>query len=193
MEKQYRLGLLILGLVIMSLVTINAVQANTIVQGTPRQIGQGIVRSYVAMSHRGQVSAIGVILSESALSGLPLEMTEVDLALPRHADRTPFTHIGLNWNPQGHPPIAIYGTPHFDLHFCTISQAARQRITAAGADAQRAYRTPETRLIPAGYILLLIVLYQARDRIGLIPNLLSFRVSRMDLTTPLSMVFTTVG
>lgn len=69
MKKRYKLGLLALGLVMILIMTIHSVQANTIVQGTPRQIGQGTARSYVAMN-RGQVSAIGVLLSESALTGL---------------------------------------------------------------------------------------------------------------------------
>lgn len=50
-------------------------------------------------------------------------------------------------------PPPIYGTPHFDRHFYTISQATRQQITATGADAVKAYKTPDASLIPTGYVL----------------------------------------
>ncbi|MEP0916398.1 DUF5602 domain-containing protein [Leptolyngbya sp. DQ-M1] len=154
MRKSHKLGIFISGLLMLLVVSINAVHANTIVQGTPQSIGQGTARSYVALDNRSRVSELGVILSESALSDLPTTMTEIELALPRQASRTtPFTHIGLNWNPQGHPPAPIYGTPHFDVHFYTISQAARRRITAIGKDAERAYITPDARFIPAGYVM----------------------------------------
>ncbi|HEY9623693.1 MAG TPA: DUF5602 domain-containing protein [Crinalium sp.] len=154
MKKLYKLGCLVLGLLMALTLAIKAVQANTVTYGTPQQVGQGTARSYVTLGDRRQVSELGVILSESALTGLPSQMAEINLALPRQATRaTPFTHIGLNWNPQGHPPAPIYGTPHFDLHFYTISEAARRRIVTTGADAARVYKTPDARLVPTGYVL----------------------------------------
>lgn len=154
MKILHRFGFFILGLASIFVITITAVQANTVVRGTPQKVGQGTASSYVDLDNRGQVSAIGVILSESALTSLPKQMTEIDLALPRQVLRsTPFTHIGLNWNPQGHPPQPIYGTPHFDLHFYIIPQAARRSITATGEDVARANKTPDANLIPTEYVL----------------------------------------
>src|SRR3970282_569829 len=34
---------------------------------------------------------------------------------------TPFDHIGLNWNPNGHEPEHVFYVPHFDIHFYMIS------------------------------------------------------------------------
>ncbi|WP_088889617.1 DUF5602 domain-containing protein [Leptolyngbya ohadii] len=154
MKKQYRLAFLALGVAVAMLITIGTAQANSIVRGASQPIGQGTASSYVSLNDRGQVSEVGVILSESVLKDLPSQMTEVDLALPPQAlSSTPFTHIGLNWNPQGHLPPPIYGIPHFDLHFYTISQATRRQITATDEDAAKAYQIPEASLVPANYVM----------------------------------------
>lgn len=126
-------------------------QANTIVRGVSQTLGQGSACSYVVLDDQGQISDLGVILSESALSSVPTQATELNLALPQQAIATPFTHISVNWNPEGHLPTPIYGTPHFDFHFFTIPQASRQQITATEADRDRAYKAPLAAFVPAGY------------------------------------------
>lgn len=39
------------------------------------------------------------------------------------AEGTPFTFLGLNWNPEGHPPPNVYTAPHFDVHFHILDPA----------------------------------------------------------------------
>jgi hypothetical protein len=39
------------------------------------------------------------------------------LDLPAEGVVTGFDHIEIDWNPNGHDPLAIYGLPHFDFHF----------------------------------------------------------------------------
>lgn len=127
-------------------------QANTTLYGTSQNLGQGNAATYVVLDDQGQVTEIGITLSESALTNLPTEETELDLALPQVAiDTTPFTHVSLNWNPEGHLPTPIYGTPHFDVHFFTIAPTTRQAITVTGDNIAQTYKTPDSQLIPAGY------------------------------------------
>jgi hypothetical protein len=49
------------------------------------------------------------------------------LALPVN-NPTPYQFVELDWNPSGHEPLAIYGVPHFDFHFYTISREVRGSI-----------------------------------------------------------------
>ncbi|HYY57524.1 MAG TPA: DUF5602 domain-containing protein, partial [Pyrinomonadaceae bacterium] len=102
--------------------------------GTSRPFGGGSVRSWVTLDKDGNPTAIGLTFTEAALSGLPQNLpagqegVEYVLALPPEAASTAFDHIGINWNPHGHPPAGIYDTGHFDFHFYTISPEERSRI-----------------------------------------------------------------
>ena len=123
-------------------------------------LGNGTVRSWVKFE-KGKPSSLGLTFSETALSGLKEEkelpkampMMEYKLALPKEAKVTGFDHISLDWNPIGHPPKDIYTLPHFDVHFYLMSPEARGKIIATGADIARCEKKPESRYIPAGYII----------------------------------------
>ena len=52
------------------------------------------------------------------------------------------SHLTVYWEPHGHPPGAFM-TPHFDFHFYSISDSARQAIDCASKTK------PDT--LPAGY------------------------------------------
>jgi hypothetical protein len=126
--------------------------------GTAAPLGKGSARSWVKLDKEGKPTAIGLTFTEAALAGLPQELppgqegTEYVLALPTEAGATAFNHIGINWNPHGHPPGKVYDTPHFDFHFYMITPEARNRITAQGDDRERARRRPPLEYVPAGYI-----------------------------------------
>ncbi|GAB4372962.1 MAG: DUF5602 domain-containing protein [Elainellaceae cyanobacterium] len=116
-------------------------------------LGDGTVRSYAVLDEQNHLQEVGVILTETALSGLPNQRAEYVLPLPPQAEASAFTHIGLDWRSDGHDPSPIYGSPHFDVHFYTIAPEVRESITAVGADLEKAYATPEPDLIPTGYVL----------------------------------------
>jgi hypothetical protein len=132
--------------------------ATRTVLGTATPLGKGSVRSWVTLDKDGKPAAIGLTFTEAALAGLPQELPagqegpEYILSLPPEAGQTAFNHIGINWNPKGHPPAQIYDTAHFDFHFYMISPEARNQITAQGADREKARRKPELEYVPAGYI-----------------------------------------
>jgi hypothetical protein len=104
--------------------------------GQPVRLGNGIARTYVLINSTDRETPleIGVALSERAMEGLPgvrgtpeQSMVMDLLALPVK-NPTPYQFVELDWNPAGHEPLAIYGLPHFDFHFYTISREVRSAI-----------------------------------------------------------------
>lgn len=121
------------------------------VLGAPVKVGNGTGYSWVSMSH-GAPAAIGVLLTESALSGLPDKDIEYMLPLPSGLKVAPYDHITIDWNVHGHIPTGVYDTPHFDIHFYMIDLETRDKITATGEDLARVNKRPADKYIPEGYI-----------------------------------------
>ncbi len=111
--------------------------------GSQVGIGNGTVSSYAELKG-GEPVAIGIVLSPTALDGLPesgsdhhhcvdrnkdgkidpatecIPTFEHVIPLPdavARRDDVPFKWVLLNWNPVGHIPPGIYDVPHFDIHF----------------------------------------------------------------------------
>lgn len=134
------------------------VSAEKTIVGETRSLGKGQVRSWVSLDKNGNPTAVGLTFSEVALSTVPAqpptgqEGMEVSLALPKEAARTAFKHIGVDWNPQGHPPAKIYDLAHFDFHFYMITEAERAGITAKGDDLLKSRKQPAAEFVPEGYV-----------------------------------------
>ncbi|MGP8305019.1 DUF5602 domain-containing protein [Vibrio sp. YIC-376] len=126
-------------------------------EGSKTPIGQGEAHSFVTIGENGTPTKIGVKLSESALSGLPMPATEheyeYNLPLPPELFSTGYRQIVIGWNPHGHIPVGVYDTPHFDFHFYLIDSSDRKKITAVGDDLARAHKAPPEQYMPTGYIL----------------------------------------
>lgn len=123
--------------------------------GEPRPLGNGMSRTYVIRDAAGQPSEVGIRITAAALDGLPsgpdAQMQMVMLDLPAGAADTGFDNVMLDWNPHGHEPQALFGDPHFDMHFYTDD--VQQQIDPAAPDfAQRAARLPDPTYVPAGYV-----------------------------------------
>jgi hypothetical protein len=95
--------------------------------GPQMQIGNGHMRSWINITHGGKPLAIGLEMTDGALSNLPEDAADhmaatwhVPLHQKAHAV-TPFDHLMINWNVNGHEPPPIYGLPHFDFHFYKVS------------------------------------------------------------------------
>jgi len=136
----------------------------TSLYGTAQPLGDGTMRTYVEMVN-GVPTEVGVALSERALENLPSGhhdpggivfeghhlMWEYVLDLPVD-NPTPFQHVALNWNLNGHEPAGIYDKPHFDFHFNLISDAERRTIVAEDPKfEEKAARHPAPTHVPAGY------------------------------------------
>ena len=133
--------------------------------GTPVRLGEGIARTYVLVKPTdGDVPLeVGVALSERAMEGLPAaagmagmagheSMLVNLLALPAR-NPTPYRFVELDWNPAGHEPLAIYGIPHFDFHFYTVSRGTRLSIVPTNPRyAERAASFPAAEFRPPFYL-----------------------------------------
>ena len=141
-----------------TLITVAMLAANkpSIYYGPEAKLGQGTVKSYVAMNAAGDPTAVGLIMTEAALEGLPNTKPaegdgyELVLSLPKETKSTVFNHIGVDWNPVGHVPIGVYNVPHFDFHFYMMSESARKQITLKEDDMKRCQEKPPADMIPEG-------------------------------------------
>jgi hypothetical protein len=97
--------------------------------GPEVNMGNGKAWAWVKLDAQQKPQALGISFTPSALVNLPqggeghAHESNFILKLPAQKSLTPFDHIGLNWNPNGHEPENIYGLPHFDFHYYMESEA----------------------------------------------------------------------
>lgn len=117
---------------------------------TSKNLGKGAVRSYVMLDHTGTPTSIGFSFTESLLKDLPTNAgmgSMIMLDLPAEAAASGFDHLELDWNPNGHEPIPIYGSPHFDFHFYLMGMNELANV-AGGPDM-----TPvASQYVPKDYV-----------------------------------------
>lgn len=112
-------------------------------------VGNGQARAWVRLGSNGDPSALGITMTEAALDGLPSgpEPTDYHLHLPQGVSVPPYSHLGLDWNPAGHPPPQIYTVPHFDAHFYTLPEETKESIQGGPATT-----FPADQYVPDGYV-----------------------------------------
>jgi len=127
--------------------------------GGATRLGNGVAYTWVTLNGKGKPDSVGVTITETALEGLPVSVAadgppvhEFMLMLPKEAKKTAFDHVSVDWNPKGHPPLNVYDKPHLDIHFYTVTQGERQKITAQGADLARCNKPVPAKFAPVGYI-----------------------------------------
>ncbi|PAP77264.1 DUF5602 domain-containing protein [Rubrivirga marina] len=130
--------------------------------GDPVSIGDGSARTYVTLDADGAPTAIGVLLTGDALSGLPAhpggpghEMDHMHvLPVPAAAREAGLVtdHVSLDWNANGHEPEGLFTRPHFDVHFYTVPADERTTWMPGSPGFADGARTPDTRYVPAGYL-----------------------------------------
>jgi hypothetical protein len=114
--------------------------------GQCRRVGNGAARTWVSVDTATQAPvAVGVTLTEEALTGLPARPTEYVLSFPSQVNATPFRGLVLNWFPQGQCPRESYGAPHFTFNFFTVNEDTRQGVRSDNG------RMPAAEYIPQGY------------------------------------------
>lgn len=118
--------------------------------GKQEKLGNGTVRSYVTFNDKGIPTSVGFNFPESMLHDLPTVPgmeNMVMLDLPKEAVVTGFDHLEVDWNPNGHVPVPIYGFPHFDFHFYLVGIDELMNVTG-GPDM-----TPvDPQFIPKDYV-----------------------------------------
>lgn len=107
--------------------------AATEIDGPSVTVASGTAHTFVMKSDTG-ITRVGIALSDAALAALPDTDAMWTLPLPTGVSAAPWDHAELNWNAHGHPPIPIYGLPHFDFHFYRITPSTQMAIPG-GPDA----------------------------------------------------------
>lgn len=119
--------------------------------GDALEMGEGEVRTYVTHSGDG-VSALGLYFTAGTWEGLPSPEEEPHahfaLDFPAAAGATPFVWAGVDWAPEGHPPVEVYDVPHLDVHFYLVDQETVHAIPP-DADYQVALAADQH---PPGYV-----------------------------------------
>ncbi len=113
--------------------------------GTAKSLGTGSIRSYVTLNKVGTPTSIGFNFSETMLSGLPTSVSMsnmVMLDLPAQAANSGYEHLEIDWNPNGHEPLPIYGFPHFDFHLYLVGMSELNTVTGG----------PDMTPVPAQFI-----------------------------------------
>lgn len=110
--------------------------------GPSAAFGQGHVRVWEKANVDGSLLSVGVTFSEDVLTGLPEDEISVHLDFPQEVETSPFTIMGLHWNPAGHAPEPIYGLAHFDVHFYVVSEQELAAVTPG----------PDVTPVPAEYV-----------------------------------------
>jgi hypothetical protein len=76
-----------------------------------------------------------------------------DLPFPEKVRRkTPFDHVGWFANAQGHNPLLVFGVPHVDIHFFTITVKERAAISGELNDP-KLLEFPPAGFLPADFCL----------------------------------------
>lgn len=118
-------------------------------------LGNDSIRSWISIKKEtGMPVEIGIVIPPKALEGLPEDGHGSTIVVPLHLkakQATPFNHIGLNWNPNGHPPPGVFDAPHFDIHFYMISVEEQMAIPAWSDETNALFSDPPLGFMPADY------------------------------------------
>ena len=147
MTPRWSIAALLTVVAVASLVAASRPAAGTSVrriEGPEARVGNGTARMFVEVGANDEPRALGIALTEAALTGLPARMNTTSRCWDRNADARfshgeclgdyqselapparmpalglPFRWATVNWNPEGHLPPApeVWSAPHFDFHF----------------------------------------------------------------------------
>jgi hypothetical protein len=122
-------------------------------KGPEVPLGDGYARSWIRISHTDQPSEIGVEITAAAMSSLPSMHAGLVLPLHKKAKQvTPFDHVSLDYQPNGHPPAGVFTVPHFDVHFYLISLEEQMAIPAVNPSTLPLFNlAPPTGYMPPSY------------------------------------------
>jgi hypothetical protein len=121
-------------------------------KGTEITVGNGYAHTFITKSHTGVPQELGIVFTDEALTGLATVNTPYVLDFHHKAlESTPFKHLAMGWNANGHPlPGGAFIPSHFDIRFFMMSLADRLAIPAPPAPAL--YVLPPAGYMPANYI-----------------------------------------
>ena len=125
-------------------------QGDKIFYGPSVPIGHGVARAWISQDISGNPTAVGINLTEKALESLPDQPSSWVLFFPNHGATDFYTHVLVDWNPQGHEPPGVYDQPHFDFHFYIISN--EERLMIGPDDTLQFANAPAGQYVPPAYL-----------------------------------------
>ena len=137
--------------------------ANGIFKGPEVQVHDGKSWTWIQLNNQGNPERMGLTLTDKALNSVPVGGDggghghggmENNFTIKFHpkASILPFNHVGMNWNPVGHEPEAIYGKPHFDFHFYMTTPEEVAAIPPYEVDSSKFKDWPAADYFLATYI-----------------------------------------
>jgi len=112
-------------------------------------LGNGVARAWISENKNGEPVAVGLNFTAKSLVNLPSTPANYVFILPRNKGKNFYTHVLLDWNPQGHEPPGVYDLAHFDVHFYIIPNDERLAI---GPDDTKFDNLPALEYVPQDYI-----------------------------------------
>ncbi|HKH60579.1 MAG TPA: hypothetical protein VKA49_07095 [Flavitalea sp.] len=133
-----------------------------LLKGPEVQVHGGKAYSWIQLNKQGNPEKMGVALSDDALNSVPAGTGSEGhghvagnhwvMKLPAKTNLTPFNHVSMHWNPNGHEPENIYTLPHFDFHFYTTTPEEVLEIGTYETDSVRFKNMASAEYYPAKYI-----------------------------------------
>lgn len=112
-------------------------------------IGNGVARAWVSENKNGEPVAVGLNFTAKSLENLPSTPASYVFILPKNKGRNFYTHVLLDWNPEGHEPPGVYDLPHFDVHFYIITN--EERLAIGPYDTEQFENFPAGTYVPPVY------------------------------------------
>lgn len=135
-------------------------KSNTTFKGEVKTFQHGKAWTWYEVDGNNKPLRIAIAIDDAAMNSLDRgdgeggehnHSNSISMKLHSRAEGTPFNHVMLEWNPQGHPPMNIYTKPHFDFHFYTTNEAQRLAIPVY-EQAQEKFDNFPFDYMPANYV-----------------------------------------
>ena len=134
-----------------------------IFKGPEIQVHSGKAFTWIELDKKGDPLRLAVSITDAALNSVPVGNgtegghghgnMDNNWVLKFHpkAEKVPFNHLGMGWNPIGHEPEPIYGKPHFDFHFYTMTPAEVAAIPVYEMATAKFDNYPAAAYLPVPY------------------------------------------
>lgn len=153
---------LVAGAAVFSSYTGNKGKKSQVEKGPEVQVHGGKAYTWLEVNKQGNPEKIAITLSDEVLNSVPPPSDNAGhghmagnhwvIQLPSKGKLTPFNHVSMHWNPNGHEPEGVYTLPHFDFHFYTTTPEEVLEIGTYEQDSVRFKNTPSAEYYPAKYI-----------------------------------------
>jgi hypothetical protein len=132
-----------------------------IYKGPAVNIHAGKAWTWIQIDKNGNPEKLAVTLTDAVLNSVPVggegnghghgEETTWTLKFHQRATVTPFNHLNVGWNTNGHEPFQFYGKPHFDFHFYMMTPQQVDAIPPYEVDSMKFKNWPASAYFPSTY------------------------------------------